>query len=341
MGRAHGCGNIDAAGLDERTVRQGLCGFQKDGILMLQSFRDRLTGIHAATIVPMRDDFSIDEDALKKHISAVCSVPGISGLLLNGHAGENFVLTTQEKCRVVERAREVAPDILIVSGVNNESSLEAAREGAALEAAGADGLLVFPPNSWALGHDDENVLLHHSVIREATRLPLMLYGAPITAGAMSYSGPLLSRLAQEPRIVAIKEGSWEVATYEENLRRLQAQRPDFKVLGSGDEHLLACYLIGSVGSQVSLAAVVPGLIVDLWKAAEASDWTLARRIHERIYPLAVAIYRDAPGGRATARLKTCLKLLGQIDNDTLRPPQFSTTPREIAALQRALECALS
>ncbi|MBS7544094.1 dihydrodipicolinate synthase family protein [Ancylobacter oerskovii] len=308
---------------------------------MLRSFNDRLAGIHAATIVPMRDDYSIDAEALKAHIRAVVAVRGVRGLLLNGHAGENFVLSRDEKCRVVALAREVAPDVLIVSGVNSESSLEAAGEAAALEAAGADGLLVFPPNSWALGHDEECVLLHHAFIRDATRLPLMLYGAPVSAGRMSYSGPLLSRLAREPRIVAIKEGSWEVAAYEENMRRLHAERPGFAVLGSGDEHLLACYMIGTVGSQVSLAAAVPQLIVDLWEAAEAKDWDRARQVHERIYPLAVAIYREAPGGRATARLKTCLKLLGQLDNDTLRPPQNPTTQQEIESLRRALDLALA
>lgn len=308
---------------------------------MAQSFTDRLTGIHAATIVPMRDDFSIDEAALQEHIRTVASVRGIRGLLLNGHAGENFVLSREEKVRVVELARQIVPNLLIVSGVNSESSIEAAREAAALEAAGADGLLVFPPNSWALGHDEDCVLLHHAIIRDATTVPLMLYGAPIAAGVMSYSGDLLSRLALEPRIVAIKEGSWEVAAYEENMRLLHTLRPDFKVLGSGDEHLLACYLMGTVGSQVSLAAVVPALIVELWEAAQAKDWGRARQIHDRIYPLAVAIYRDAPGGRATARLKTCLKLLGQLGNDTLRPPQFPSTPRESEALQRALAIALA
>lgn len=308
---------------------------------MFQSFTDRLRGIHASTVVPMRPDYSIDEDALRAHLVAVTSVPGIRGLLLNGHAGENFVLTQAEKSRVVEIARATLPDILIVSGVNSESSLESAREAAALEAAGADGLLVFPPNSWALGHDEECVLLHHAIIRDATRLPLMLYGAPVGAGAMAYSEPLLSRLAEEPRIVAIKEGSWEVAAYEQNMRLLLAKRPDFKVLGSGDEHLLTCYLIGSVGSQVSLAAVVPQLIVDLWDAAEAGNWARARNLHDRVYPLAVAIYRDAPGGRATARLKTCLKLLGQLEHDTLRPPQIPTTSNEIDALRRALDSALA
>lgn len=307
---------------------------------MTRSFLDRLRGIHAATIVPMKPDFSIDEEALAAHISRVAAVPGINGLLVNGHAGENFVLSLAEKRRVVEIARENCPrDCLIVSGVNQEASLEAAREAAALEEAGADGLLVFPPNSWALAHADACVIAHHEQVRDATGAPLMLYGAPVSAGAVAYSRQVLERLVADPRYVAIKEGSWEVAAYEENLRLIRALRPDFSVLGSGDEHLLTSYIIGSAGSQVSLAAVVPELVVALWNAAEAGDWARARAVHERLYPLSVAVYRDAPGGRATARLKACLRLLGQLPSDALRPPQPPATAAEMRALSAALDVA--
>ncbi|WP_439374476.1 dihydrodipicolinate synthase family protein [Bradyrhizobium sp. DASA03120] len=306
----------------------------------MRTFSDRLRGIHAATIVPMTADFAVDEAQLAAHIASVASTPGIKGLLVNGHAGENFVLSLAEKRRVVELARRHAPkDCLIVSGVNHESSLEAAREAAASEQAGADGLLVFPPNSWALGHADECVIEHHGRIRDATTVPLMLYAAPVGAGAMAYAPPQLELLLADPRFVAIKEGSWEVATYEQNLRLIRKVRPDFVVLGSGDEHLLTSYLIGSAGSQVSLACVAPELVVSLWTAAEAGDWERARAAHEKLYPLAVAIYRDAPGGRATVRLKACLKLLGRLSCDAARPPQPAATPAELHGLELALRTA--
>lgn len=307
---------------------------------MTHAFSDRLRGIHAATIVPMTPDFEIDEPRLGDHLAAVASTPGINGLLVNGHAGENFVLSLAEKRRVVELARAHVPNgCLIVSGVNHESSLEAAREAAALEQAGADGLLVFPPNSWALGHADDCVIEHHRRIRDATIVPLMLYVAPVGAAAMAYAQPLLEQLVADRRFVAIKEGSWEVATYEQNLRLIHKLRSDFVVLGSGDEHLLTSYLVGSAGSQVSLACVVPELVVSLWTAAEARDWERARAAHEKLYPLAVAIYRHAPGGRATVRLKACLKLLGRLSCDAARPPQPPATRGELQALERALRIA--
>lgn len=308
--------------------------------IAMQTFGDRLRGIHAATIVPMTPDFGIDEAKLAAHLASVASTPGINGLLVNGHAGENFVLSLVEKQRVVQLARQHAPkDCLIVSGVNHESSLEAAREAAVLERAGADGLLVFPPNSWALGHADDCVIEHHRHIRDATTVPLMLYAAPVGAGAMAYVPSLLERLVADSRFVAIKEGSWEVATYEQNLRLIRKLRPEFVVLGSGDEHLLTSYLVGSAGSQVSLACVVPELVVTLWNAVEAGDWERARATHAKLYPLAVAIYRDAPGGRATVRLKACLKLLGRLSCDAVRPPQPPASSNELQALEQALRSA--
>ncbi len=297
----------------------------------------RLAGMHAATIVPMTADFRIDEAALGRHIAEVAGTPGIHGLLVNGHAGENFVLTSEEKRRVVAIAREVAPkSCVICSGINAESSLVLAEDARLAEAAGADILLVFPPNSFALSHDPETALIHQRHVLEATSLPLLLYGAPVGAGAMAYDAATLASLASEPRVLGIKDGSWEVAAYEANRRQLLALRPDFVVMGSGDEHLLTSYLIGSAGSQVSLAAIAPRLCADFYAAASRADWTTARRLHDLIYPLSVAIYRNAPGGRATARLKACLTLLGKLEAPIVRPPQPPVSQAEFDSLGAAL-----
>jgi 4-hydroxy-tetrahydrodipicolinate synthase len=304
---------------------------------MKPDLASRLSGIHAATIVPMTETYAVDETRLAEHIAQVSRTPGIRGLLVNGHAGENFVLTSAEKRRVVEIARANVPDdCLICSGINAESSLQLQSDAAEAEASGADLLLVFPPNSFALGHSHDAVLIHHELALAATSLPILVYGAPVGAGHMAYDAATLTKLAQHPRIVGIKEGSWEVAAYEANLKLLKSLRPDFIVLGSGDEHLLTSYVIGSAGSQVSLAAVVPDLVVALWNAAERGDWTEARRLHHLLYPLSVAVYRDAPGGRATARLKACLNLQGKLESTLVRPPQPQVSSLEIERLRAAL-----
>ncbi len=94
---------------------------------MTEETGNEFGGIYAATICPLTPDFRLDEAAIAAHVTAVVSVPGIKGILCNGHAGENFALDRDEKARVVEiTARAAGGDAIIVAGVNQEDSLAAA-----------------------------------------------------------------------------------------------------------------------------------------------------------------------------------------------------------------------
>ena len=338
-GLAHGTG---ARGGREASCAAG--GLGPNGAFqdVIPTGDDPFHGIYAATPCPLGGGFAPDEPALAAHLDRLADVPGLAGFLLNGHAGENAVMARAHQERVVAAAAErVGSRSILVAGVNCEGSLEAARHARTLEAAGADALMVFPPNGWALHQDEDGVVDHHRRILDATGAPLMLFQAAVGAGGLAYRAPVLERLAQLPRVVAVKEGSWEVAAYEENRRLIRAIAPHVAVMGSGDEHLFTSFAIGSEGSIVSLAAVIPEPIIALFDAVGAGRLDEARACHERIHPLARAIYRLAPGGRATARLKTCLKLLGRFPNDAMLPPATATPSDEHPRLRRALEAALA
>lgn len=297
-------------------------------------------GIYAATACPMRSDFAVDEAALAKHLAAVTAIPGIVGVLCNGHAGENFLLTRAEKRRVVEiAAKTIGERAIIVSGVNAESSLEAAEHARDAEAAGADAIMVFAPNGWALGQDAEIAVRHHRYVIEAVKTPIMLFQASVNAGRMAFTPEVLARLLQLPRVVAVKEGSWEVAAYEANRLLARNVAPQVAIMGSGDEHLMTSYVIGSEGSLVSLAIIVPEWIVALDEMVRRGDLAEARRLHGLIQPLAKAIYGTPPGILATARLKACLKLLGRIPCDSTRPPIGPLGAAELDRLRQALSSA--
>ncbi|MEP4030857.1 dihydrodipicolinate synthase family protein [Roseibium polysiphoniae] len=297
----------------------------------------RLAGIHAATVCPILADGHPDEEALQNHVCHVTEDPRIGGLLINGHAGENAQLRREKMAQVVATVRQAVPTrVFLTSGVYSESTEEAALQARDAEKAGADAVLVFPPNSWTMSQDMQTVLAHHEGIAAGTNLPLVLYQAPVTTGHMAYRMDTLERLALLPSVAGVKEGSWEAATYEENWRLLATVRPGLSVMASGDEHLLTCYLIGTTGSQVSLAAVVPGLVADLFQAASTGDFATARAVHERLYPLSVAIYRRRTGSTPTARLKACLHILGLIPSARVLPPNRELDSAEIKSLERML-----
>jgi 4-hydroxy-tetrahydrodipicolinate synthase len=295
-------------------------------------------GIHAAVVLPYHSNFSLDEAGYRRQLAFVLEQEGITGLLVNGHAGENSVTSDDEKERVVRLTREIAPpEVMITSGIYAEGTEPAVHQARRLEAAGADALLVFQPNSWALGAEPASIVAHHRLIHDAVSAPIMLYQAPVTAGKFAYSFDVIAELVKLERVAGVKDGSWEIAMTELVRDAIKSSRPDIVVYGSGDEHLMVNYLIGTEGSQVSLAAVIPGMICGLWAAAEAGDWTRAKTLHQKIQPLATLIYRKAPASRAVARLKACLTIMGIIDNDAVRPPLVRVPADEYRALEQALK----
>jgi len=299
----------------------------------------RFHGIYPSTVLPMRGrDFAPDWDAYARHTAHCVLRPGIAGVLMNGHAGENFVISRAEKRRAVEVAvATVGASRIVVAGVNAESSLEAAEEARDARAAGADAIMIFLPNGFALAQTTEMAVLHHRTITAAVPgLPIFLFAAHHAAGRMAFTPETLDALLDAPEVVGIKEGSWEVDRYDALRRQTRAKRPDVAVCASGDEHLLACMVHGSDGSLVSLADLLPDEIAALDQAVRAGDLARARALHETLEPLAEAIYGDPPAGRATARLKFCLAEMGIIPDPAVRPPQPPVKDAEATALRAAL-----
>jgi len=310
---------------------------------MIPTHADPFNGVYAATLCPLdADGRHLDEAALTRHLETVANVDGIAGLLVNGHAGENFALSAADKRRVVEIAYAVCGNrLIIVAGVNSEDSYKAQAHTNDAKQAGADAMLLFPPFSWALSTDIDTVLMHHRIANAEARLPMMLYQAGVATGGMAYTPQMLTALVGLPEVVAIKEGSWETAAYEANRRLIKSIAPHVAVMASGDEHLFTCFALGTEGSLVSLAAVVPELIVALYRAVERRDLAQAQQLHERVYPLAKAIYGTAPGSHANARLKACLHLLGHFPYPSMRPPIAPLSHAEMARLEDALSIATS
>lgn len=295
-------------------------------------------GIFAATIVPMTAEGAIDEAGLAAHLAAVLATDGIVGLLVNGHAGENALLSRAETARVVAIARKAAGRKFVVCGINAEASDEAAARAADAAQAGADAVMVFPPFSWALGTDMRSIVAHHEAIAAAAGTPMFLFQGSVGAGKTAYTAETLAALLEIQSVVGIKEGSWETLAYDKTRRLVKRLRPDVAVMASGDEHLFPSFAIGSEGSLVSLAAVVPELIVALERAADAGDMAEGRRIHEALFTLGQVVY-GAPGHLATARLKACLVLLGRIPTAVCRAPAPTLDDAEIEALAGALRAA--
>ena len=280
---------------------------------------EKFKGIYAATVVPLKKNKSVDLNALSKHVKEVIKTDGIKGLLLNGHAGENFTLNKDEQIKVIKISKKfLNSNNKIISGLNFEDPILASKVAIKMIKAGADAILVFPPFSWSQGVSEEMIFEHHKIICNKINKPVFIYQSSIYSGHLSYKKNLLKKLLKIKNIVGVKEGSWDYKSYVNNYKFFKKYKKNFSVMASGDEHLYPCFKYASDGSQVSLAAIIPEKIVKLIKFIENKDYFMAKKLDKKILILAKNIYGRYPPNFATARIKFCLKVLKKIPNDFMR-----------------------
>ena len=202
-------------------------------------------------------------------------------------------------------------------------------------AAGADAVMVFPPFSWALGADDRLIQAHHRVVAAASGLPLLLFQESVGAGKTRYGSERLGGFLEIDAVTGIREGSREVAAHEATRRPDEGAQAGSRRHGVRRRDLFACFLLRSEGSLVSLAAVVPELIVALERAVAEREIDTARDLHNRLYHLARLVYAP-PGHLATPRLKTCLTHLGRQSGVATRLAAWPLSEAESDSLRQAL-----
>ena len=293
-------------------------------------------GVIPAVLLPFDEDFSIDERAFRAHLRDVAAVPGLSALTVNAHSTEVASCTLDEQRRVLEIAQEEVGDRLpIVNGVWADGSLEAARIARMATEGGASALLVFPPAPFTLGQTPEMALAHFKRIADATDLPLVVFQYPLATG-QDYPRDTLLRMCEEvPTIRAIKDWAGNVQQHEMHIRVLQNLPRPVNVLTTHSAWLFSSLVLGCRGLLSGSGSVIADLQAALFRAVQTNDLAAARRLNDRIYPLARVFYSD-PWSDMHNRMKEALVLLGRLPRAVVRPPLVKLSAAEIERIRAAL-----
>jgi 4-hydroxy-tetrahydrodipicolinate synthase len=293
-------------------------------------------GVIPAVLLPFHEDLSIDEASFRSHLRDVGSVQGLSAITINAHSTEVASCTEDEQRRVMEIAGEEVGDTLpIIHGVWADGSLEAARIARRAEAGGASALLVFPPGPFTLGQSPKMALAHFKTIADATDMPLIVFQYPLATG-QGYPAATLERLFDEvPTIRAIKDWTPLVPQHESQIRALQGRARPISVLSTNSAWLLSSLVLGCDGLLSGSGSVIADLQARLCCAVKANDLAEARRLNDRIYPMARVFYAD-PFIDMHNRMKEALVLLGKLPRAIVRPPLVKISDAEIARIRQAL-----
>jgi 4-hydroxy-tetrahydrodipicolinate synthase len=293
-------------------------------------------GVIPAVLLPFMDDLAIDEKNFRKHLSEVAATDGLSAITINAHSTEVASCSFDEQRRVLDIARdEIGDKLPIVNGVWADGSIEAARLARMAEEGGASALLVFPPAPFTLGQSPAMAVEHFTRIADATSLPLIAFQYPLATG-QGYPRDTLLRMVEEvPTIRAIKDWVGNISQHEMQIRELQSLKRPVNVLSTHSAWLLSSLVLGCNGLLSGSGSVIPDLQSTLFRAVRANDLAEARRLNDRIYPLARVFYAD-PWVDMHNRMKEALVLLGRLPRAVVRPPLVKLGRAEIDRIRSAL-----
>jgi len=228
----------------------------------------------------------------------------------------------------------------VINGVYADGSLEAARIAKMADERGASALLVFPPNTMAMGGHlrPEMAIAHFRTIADATDLPLILFQYPASTGLGYPFETLLKLFENVPSIKAIKDWSNDAMLHERHIRTFQNLSDPINVLTTHSSWLMASLSMGANGLLSGAGSVIVDLQVKLFQAVQNKDLELAQTLNDRIYPLAQAFYRP-PFLDMHNRMKELLVILGRIEQCFVRPPLVKLGNEEIEILKLASKTA--
>jgi len=293
-------------------------------------------GVMPAVLLPFADDLSIDEKGFRKHLSDVAATEGLSAITINAHSTEVASCSFDEQRRILEIAQDEVGDRLpIVNGVWADGSIEAARIARMAEQGGASALLVFPPAPFTLGQTPAMAVEHFKRIADATSLPLIVFQYPLATGQGYPRETLLAMIEAVPTIRAIKDWAGNVQQHEMQIRALQSLKRPVNVLSTHSAWLLSSLVLGCNGLLSGSGSVIPDLQAALFQAVQRNDLGEARRLNDRIYPLARVFYAE-PWADMHNRMKEALVLLGRLPRAVVRPPLVKLGRAEIDRIRAAL-----
>ncbi len=297
--------------------------------------RPLLRGALTALVTPFTDDGAVDEPALRELV-LLQVLAGIDGIVPCGTTGEAPTLTPSERERVIALTVETVAGrpsrgrIPVVAGTGTNdttATIAATRRAAEL---GADAALIVAP--YYNRPDGRMLESHFRAVADDGDLPIVVYNVPSRTGT-NVSVDVFLRLAEHPRVIAIKEASGNL----EQIAQICRNRPrSVAVLSGDDAATLAVLAMGGDGVISVASNEIPGDMVSMCAAARAGDWEGARRIHDRWLPLFLANFR---GGPNPVPVKAALAAMRVLRSDTVRRPllPLADLDREhLVALMRRL-----
>jgi 5-dehydro-4-deoxyglucarate dehydratase len=306
------------------------------------SYRDRVTllppdvladrlrsGLLSFPVTHFDADLRFDEPRYREHLAWQAGFD-VAGLFAAGGTGEGFSLTPAEVDQVVRAAvDEVGDRVPVVAPATGGTAASVAQAQAA-EAAGASGVLLFPP--YLTEASQRGLAEHVTAVCGATGLGVIVYSR---ANAVLTDTTVAEVAERNPNLIGLKDGVGNV----EQMTRTYARVGDRLIyiggLPTAETFALPLLQLGVSTYSSALYNFLPEFALRFYAAVRAQDRdAVYRMLNDFVIPY--LDIRDRSRGYAVSIIKAGLTAVGR-DGGRVRPPLTDLTQgerEELAALIR-------
>lgn len=230
-----------------------------------------LTGAVAAVVTPTKGH-RVDFNTLETYINWLID-RNVDGIFALGTTGEGFLLTESDWTQAARTILKTVANRVPVAIQCGAISL--ARTLTNIDTASTYGAAAVAVTTPFYYHYSEADLLNYfSSVLSHTKAPMYLYNIPKYSGH-AISPELLRNLAQQfPCLVGIKDSSGKM----ENLKAYREAAPNLAVLSGSDALFRETHDYGGVGVVSGVAAALPELASQAWKALKNGDTEYADKV---------------------------------------------------------------
>jgi len=259
-----------------------------------------IKGLFTAIITPFDEKGRVDEEGLRRNIEFQLE-NGVDGIVPVGTTGESATLSEEEHKRVVEiTIDQVNGRALVLAGTGSNSTAEAIDYTRHAEDAGADAALMISP--YYNKPTQEGIYQHYKKVAETVDIPIILYTVPGRT-MVNIEPETTKRLSEIPNIVGIKDASG-------NLNQISKEillcGEDFVVLSGDDSLNLPIISLGGEGAISVVSNIAPKEMGDLVREALNGNFSNARKLHYRLYPLSKVLFIETN----PAPVKAAMNMMG-------------------------------
>ena len=289
------------------------------------------SGLLSFPVSHFTESLAIDETAYRENISRLTGYE-VAGIFAAGGTGEFFSLTGGEISTLVRAAVASAPEntpVLAPAGLGTKQAIDMAQDA---QAAGADGVLLFPP--YLTEASGDGLREYVRAVCRNTELGVVVYNR---ANAVYPAGALAEIAETCPNFIGFKDGVGDL----EAITRIHGLLGDRLVyiggLPTAELFALPYLELGVTTYSSAIFNFLPDFALAFYRAVRARDTVTVRRLLNDVV-LPYAAIRDRKPGYAVSIVKAGMRLTGH-SAGPVRPPLTELDETEVALLSDVVNAA--